>query len=118
YVVIGELVVVLTHTVVISIGAFGMTMIIFSGVIGLSVGSVIDLTSVLCAVLSREGTPLPFVVIVTILTGGLVGAVNGGLIAAFRLMPFIVTLGMLGVARGLAKWLAENQTVNFPESAI
>jgi ribose transport system permease protein len=39
-------------------------------------------------------------------------------IAAFRMMPFIVTLGMMGVARGTAKWLAGNQTVNYPESPI
>ena len=113
-----NLVIVLTQTVIIAMGALGMTMIIVSGGIDLSVGSVIALTSVLGAVMIREGVALPAVIGTTILAGGVVGAANGTFVAAFRLMPFIVTLGMLGIARGLAKWLAENQTVNFPESAI
>lgn len=113
-----NLVIVLTQTVIVAIGALGMTMIIVSGGIDLSVGSVIALTSVLGAVLIREGTELPWVIAATIFAGGAIGFVNGSLIAAFRLMPFIVTLGMLGIGRGLAKWLAQNQTVNFPESSI
>ena len=44
--------------------------------------------------------------------------INGLIIAGFRMMPFIVTLGMMGVARGTAKWLAGNQTVNAPKSSI
>lgn len=113
-----NLVIVLTQTVIVAIGALGMTMIIVSGGIDLSVGSVIAFTSVFGAVLIREQNALPWVITATILAGGLVGLANGALIAAFRLMPFIVTLGMLGIARGLAKWLADNQTVNFPESPI
>jgi ribose transport system permease protein len=113
-----NLFVVLIQTVIVAIGALGMTMIIVSGGIDLSVGSVVALTSVLGAALIRDGASLPFAIAGTVLAGGLVGLVNGVLVAGFRLMPFIVTLGMLGVARGLAKGVAENQTVNFPESAI
>ena len=115
---LANLVIVLTQTVIVAIGALGMTMIIVSGGIDLSVGSVIALTSVLGAVMIREHNALPWVTAATVLAGGCIGLVNGFLIAAFRLMPFIVTLGMLGIARGLAKWLAQNQTVNFPESPI
>ena len=46
--------------------------------------------------------------------GGAVGFANGAIIAGFRMMPFIVTLGMMGMVRGAAKWLAGNQTVNNP----
>ena len=113
-----NLVIVLTQTVIVAIGALGMTMIIVSGGIDLSVGSVIALTSVLGAVMIRDGESLLWVAGATILAGGCIGLVNGFLISAFSLMPFIVTLGMLGIGRGLAKWLAQNQTVNFPESAI
>ena len=115
---IANLVIILTQTVIVAIGALGMTMIIVSGGIDLSVGSVIALASVFGAVLIREGVALHWVMLATICGGGVIGMVNGTLISAFRLMPFIVTLGMLGIARGMAKWLAENQTVNFPESAI
>jgi ribose transport system permease protein len=50
--------------------------------------------------------------------GGVIGAVNGGIIALLRMMPFIVTLGMMGVVRGAAKWMANNQTVNPPASPL
>ena len=42
---------------------------------------------------------------------------NGGIITTVRMMPFIVTLGMMGIARGISKWLANNQTVN-PEQPL
>jgi ribose transport system permease protein len=53
-----------------------------------------------------------------VLAGGAIGCLNGALIGWLRMIPFIVTLGMLGVARGTAKWLAGNQTVNFPASPV
>ena len=110
--------VILIQTVIVAIGALGMTMIIVSAGIDLSVGSVVALSSVLGATLIRDGVSLPVAISGTILAGGAVGFLNGVVIAGFRLMPFIVTLGMLGIARGLAKGIADNQTVNFPESAI
>ena len=51
-------------------------------------------------------------------SGGMIGLLNGSAIAALRLVPFIITLGTLGVARGSAKWLADNQTVNYDASPI
>lgn len=109
---------ILSNTVIVGIGALGMTMIIVSGGIDLSVGSIIALTSVAAALTVREGYPPMAGFAVAVALGGLVGLVNGGIIAGFRMTPFIVTLGMLGIARGLAKWLAENQTVNVPDEAI
>jgi ribose transport system permease protein len=112
--------IILTQTVIVAIGALGMTMIIVSGGIDLSVGSVIALTSVVGARLLVEHYSPVATIIATILAGGLIGFVNGSIIAGLRMMPFIVTLGMMGVVRGLAKskWLANNQTVNAPESPI
>ena len=110
---------VLAQTVIVSVGALGMTMIIVSGGIDLSVGSTVALTSVWGAILLNRGHGAGAVITLTMLAGGLVGMANGTLIAGLRLMPFIVTLGMMGVARGLAKWFAGNQTVNYPlESTI
>ncbi len=109
---------VLLQTVIVAVGALGMTMIIVSGGIDLSVGSSVALTSVLGAVLLANGWPAPIVILLIILLGGVIGAVNGSIIASLRMMPFIVTLGMMGVARGLAKWLAGNVTVNAPESLV
>ena len=104
---------ILTQTVIVAIGALGMTMIIVSAGIDLSVGSVIALTSVIGAVLINQNWSVPAVIGACILIGGFVGLLNGVIIAGFRMTPFIVTLGMLGIARGMAKKLANNQTVNF-----
>ncbi|WP_414663750.1 ABC transporter permease [Horticoccus sp. 23ND18S-11] len=107
-----------TQTVIVAIGALGMTLIIVSGGIDLSVGSSIAFTSVVGAMLIQKGWgPVP-ALLAMIASGGLIGLLNGAAIAALRLVPFIITLGTLGVARGSAKWLADNQTVNYESSPI
>jgi ribose transport system permease protein len=115
----GNFKIIFTQTVIVAIGALGMTLIIVSGGIDLSVGSVVALASVVGAKLLslREPWSAPSVIAATVVAGGVVGLVNGWLIAGFRMMPFIVTLGMMGVARGAAKWLGDNQTVNYDEQA-
>lgn len=110
--------IILTQTVIVAICALGMTMIIVGGGIDLSIGSSVALASVVGATLIAKGVSPVWVVGLTILSGGLIGAINGAAIAGFRMMPFIITLGMMGVARGLAKWLAGNQTVNYPDSPL
>ena len=95
----------------------GMTMVIVSGGIDLSAGSVVALCSVVTARLIEQGHGFTAVLLLTVLTGGLVGLANGGIITTVRMMPFIVTLGMMGIARGISKWLANNQTVN-PEQPL
>src|SRR6266700_213853 len=110
--------IILLQTVIVAIGALGMTMIIVSGGIDLSVGSVVALTSVVGATALVKGCPPLVAVVLTIAMGAGVGLINGLTIGGFRMMPFIVTLGMMGVARGVAKWLAGNQTVNAPESPV
>jgi ribose transport system permease protein len=110
--------IILTQTVIVAIGALGMTIIIVSGGIDLSVGSSIAFTSVVGALLIQQGSgPVP-VLFAIVAAGGLIGLLNGAAIAALRLVPFIITLGTLGVARGSAKWLADNQTVNYDASPI
>jgi ribose transport system permease protein len=110
--------IILIQTVIVAIGALGMTMIIVSGGIDLSVGSVVALASVVGATSLLNGHSPAVAIGLTIGVGALVGLINGLIIAGFRMMPFIVTLGMMGVARGMAKWLAGNQTVNAPESPV
>jgi len=110
--------IIFTQTVIVAIGALGMTLIIVSGGIDLSVGSTIALTSVVGAQLIQKGWSDPVVLVTMIVAGGLIGLLNGAAIAGLRMTPFIITLGTLGVARGSAKWLADNQTVNYEASAI
>ncbi|MDB6168196.1 MAG: Cyclic nucleotide-binding protein [Verrucomicrobia bacterium] len=110
--------IILTQTVIVAIGALGMTLIIVSGGIDLSVGSSIAFTSVVGAILIQHGWPAPAVVLAVVAAGAGIGLLNGAAIAALRMMPFIITLGMLGVVRGAAKWLAANETVNYDGSVI
>lgn len=110
--------VVLAQTVIVAIGALGMTLIIISGGIDLSVGSVIALTSVVTAVALRAGWPAFAALLAGVAAGGAIGIINGLTITRLRVVPFIATLGMLGVARGLAKWVAGEQTVNAPATWI
>ena len=115
----GNFKVIFTQTVIVALGALGMTVIIVSGGIDLSAGSVVALTSVVGARFLAGDHPsgTTVVILATIFSGALIGALNGAFIAGFRLMPFIVTLGMMGIARGGAKWLGNSQTVNYDEKA-
>ena len=110
--------IILVQTVVVAIGALGMTIIIVSGGIDLSVGSTVALASVAGASLLLKGVSQPLVIAAMLGVGGLIGLLNGTVIAGFRMMPFIVTLGTMGIARGISKWLAGNQTVNYPEVSL
>src|ERR1043165_5286900 len=106
--------IVLSQTVIVAIGAVGMTLIIISGGIDLAVGSTIALTGVVTAIVLNAGMPPSVALLSGIVVGGIVGVVNGVVITRLKVVPFIATLGMLGVARGVAKWLANQQTVNIP----
>jgi ribose transport system permease protein len=108
--------IVLAQTVIVAIGAIGMTIIIVSGGIDLSPGSTIALTGVTCALALRAGSPPLAALAAGVMVGGIVGLVNGLAITTLRVVPFIATLGMLGIARGVAKWLSGEQTVNPPAS--
>ena len=88
---------------IISIVAFGVTMIIITGGIDLSSGSVIALVSVIAASFAHPGEyPVIVPIIVGILCGAATGLINGTLVAKAKLLPFIATLGMTTVARGAA----------------
>lgn len=108
--------VVLSQTVIVAIGAIGMTMIIISGGIDLAVGSTIALTGVITALGIQSGWSPTTALAAGILVGGLVGVVNALAITRLKVVPFIATLGMLGIARGTAKWVAGQQTVNMPDN--
>lgn len=103
---------ILIQTSVIAIGAMGMTLIIASGGIDLSAGSVIAMTCVLGAKLADSGYSPFTVAVLVILSGACIGLINGLIIVKFNMVPFIVTLGMMGIARGLAKWAGNNAAVN------
>jgi len=110
--------IVLSQTVIVAIGAIGMTIIIISGGIDLSVGSVVALTSVVTALGISAGWPPILAILAAIALGGFIGIVDAFAITRLRVVPFIATLGMMGIARGVAKWLGKEQTVNAPATWV
>jgi ribose transport system permease protein len=97
------------QTAIVACGALGMTLVIISGGIDLSVGSILALTTVVFAVALRADVIPTGAVIVALLAGWAAGFLNGLAITTLRLVPFIVTLGTMLVYRGLAERIA-NQT--------
>ena len=116
---------ILTQSVIIGIGALGMTVVIIAGGIDLSVGSQVALGTVVIAYtlnsISAE-EPGIWVPMVACLAGvvacGLVGWLGGFISARFNIVPFIVTLGTMQIARGVAKWFANEQTINTSENWV
>jgi len=119
---------ILTQTATVALGAIGMTMVIISAGIDLSAGSVIALSACVGAWVVRElsaegvteleGSPAVWIPLVGmalgVAAGGLAGGTNGLLITRLKLAPFIITLGMMTFARGLAKGVANMQRIDAP----
>lgn len=85
--------------------AVGVTFVLLTGGVDLSLGSVVALSGVVCATFAHpaaDGHPLFLPIAAGLLTGAVCGLVNGGLVTKGGVAPFIVTLGMMTVARGLA----------------
>jgi erythritol transport system permease protein len=109
------------QTAINAILAIGMTFVILTGGIDLSVGSLVGLTAMLAGLLINEGLEASalavivyphtwMVLLISLAAGTLVGAVNGFIITRFNVAPFIATLGMLYVARGAAGLLNNGNT--------
>jgi ribose/xylose/arabinose/galactoside ABC-type transport system permease subunit len=118
---------ILTQTVIIGIGALGMTLVIISGGIDLSAGSQIALCSVVVAKVMQSfqieiesvGVGLSFLASLSgIGACALIGIIMGLIITRFKIVPFIVTLGFMLIIRGGAKWLGDNQMVVAPDNAL
>jgi ribose transport system permease protein len=94
-----------------AVAALGVGMVILIGGIDLSVGAVMALAGLSCALALRAGLPPPLAIGVGLLSGAAVGLLNGVLVARFSLPSFIVTLGTMGVARGLALGLTNGAPI-------
>src|SRR5262249_9046323 len=105
------------------------TLIMVSGGIDLSVGYVVSLVTVVTVFVYQMLTDLDndlgassppallslAAILAGVATGTLAGFANGLMITGLRIMPFVATLGMMGIARGLAQWLSEGRPVTFPD---
>ena len=120
---VGNLQVLLHEGTIPAIIALGMLLVLISGGIDLSVGAVVALVTVvtmktfaLAHGALGPGTATSLVAVAAgVLTGGFCGLANGLLITRLKLPPFVATLGMIGIARGVAVWLAERKVLAFDE---
>ena len=105
------------QTVIVGVSAIGMTLVIISGGIDLSAGSIIAMSSVVVAwLMDTLGFNPILAALGGVLAGLFWGLVNGSLITRLRLVPFIVTLGTLLVVRGFAKGLAHSMPINVEQT--
>ncbi len=106
----------LDQSVVIGVVAVGMTFVILTGGIDLSVGSVAGFTGIILGLAMRE-MPIPVALLFAIACGALIGLIAGVLVAVFGLAPFVVTLGMMAICRSLAYVVSGQQSISdVPES--
>src|SRR5262249_1894636 len=105
------------QTAVINIIAIGMTLVIISGGIDLSVGSVLAFSGVCGTLLMARGVGIPASTLLGILSGVAWGFINGFIVTQFRVPPFIATLGAMGMARGLTLLMTDGIPVtSIPKS--
>ncbi len=102
------------QTTVVGLAALGMTMVIVLGGIDLSVGSTVALTTVVIAAFLQKGATPLVAALGGIFVASACGLFIGSLVAMLRVIPFIVTLGAMGIIRGAAKGLAGEQKIDAP----
>jgi len=107
----GNFINIANQTAIISVLAFGMTLVMLSGGIDLSVGSLVSISAVICALLLDAGASTPVAMGVSILTGVTFGGLSGFISVKWGVQTFLVTLGVLSVARGLSLVLSEGRTI-------
>jgi ribose/xylose/arabinose/galactoside ABC-type transport system permease subunit len=112
----GNLLNVARQVSIIGIIAVGMTFVILTGGIDLSVGSILGLVAVVAAQQLQNGMAVPLVVALALLLGTALGLINGLGITIGGVPPFIMTLGMLVMARGAALTYAEGQPVSLGDA--
>lgn len=95
-----------------AIMATGMTFVLLTGGVDLSHGSVLALCCVACALTIGATGNMWMGIVVTVLTGGIIGFLNGVAIAYIKLPPFIMTLGSMYMVRGLALWITNSTQVS------
>ncbi|WP_244639544.1 ABC transporter permease [Aureimonas endophytica] len=104
----GNLLNVLQNACFIGIMALGMTPVIVSGGIDISVGSILGLCGIVLGIVLVAGWPLPLAILAVLALGALCGAFNGAIIAYLKLPPFVVTLAALSMGRSLALVVSQN----------
>lgn len=95
----------------VQIVALGMTIVILTGQVDVSVGAAFGLCAVIFGVLAQAGAPVPIAAVIAVLAGGLIGLVNGLLIGGLGLPSIVVTLALLAIIRDGQRWATEGAWV-------
>ncbi len=103
---------VITQCTVNAIVALGMTVVVITGGIDLSVGSVLAVAGIVMAMLLKGGYPVPLAMLVCLVIGAFCGFLNGVMITRGKLPPFIATLGMMSMARGIALVISNGRAIS------
>lgn len=110
---------ILLATAVNGVLALGATFVIINGGIDLSVGTVMTLSAVMTGVFITDmGLPIPVGIIGGLLTGTLAGLINGTMISRMKIPPFIATLGMLYIAKGLSLVISDLRPIYFNDTPM
>ena len=99
------------QTAITAITAYGMTFVIVSGAVDLSIGSTIAFTGVAAALMLQADVPILLAIPMTLVVGAAIGAMNGVMVAKMKLPPFIATLGSQMAVRGLAYIVTDSRPV-------
>ena len=122
YLTVNNVLIMSSHVAIFALLSLGMLMVVLTGGIDLSVGSTLGFSAVVGGYLLK-GVPIamfgvtlypsvPVAVLISVAVGGLIGLINGVLVARFNVAPFVATLGMLYVVRGAALLMTDGLTVN------
>ncbi len=111
-----NLVNILIQSSAIGVAAVGMTFVLLTAGVDLSVGSVMFLAVAIAGKMISGDQPIWLALGVALGVGAIVGAINGVMVTKFKVIAFIATLGMLFVVRGFGLWLTNTRAMNMPES--
>jgi ribose transport system permease protein len=100
------------------VGALGMTVVIIAGGIDLSAGTAIALCATVLAFVLKQGGPIELALFCCVATGCATGSLNGLMVSALRVAPFIITLGTMTAYLGIAKLVADETTVRPPLASV
>lgn len=96
--------------------AIGVTFVISTGGIDLSIGTVAICSALIGGTLMEKGMAMPLVILIILLTGSLFGLINGLMVSKLGLPAFIATLGTMMMSRGLGSIVSKTKTISFPQN--
>ncbi|WP_072088322.1 galactofuranose ABC transporter, ATP-binding protein YtfT [Yersinia frederiksenii] len=114
----GSVIDILNRGAPVALLALGMTLVIATGGIDLSVGAVMAIAGATAATLTSAGYPLPLVLVAALTVGALCGLWNGFLVAVLQIQPIVATLMLMVAGRGIAQLITEGQIVTFDSGGL